>query len=230
MIKFSKLNTLKPFDWFLIIGIISVNIIYAILEKEFDVIGSIAGITGVICVVLVAKGNIFNYLFGLVNVALYAWISYKAALYGDAALNAFYYFPMQFVGWYSWVGRRKSEESVTVIAKRMVTRERLILLLFSLVTVALTAWVLHLLKDPQPIKDASTTVLSVIAMFLMVRRYMEQWVLWVVVNIISVVMWAVAFTKGESHSVLMVIMWLFYLANSINGWVTWVKLSQNDSE
>jgi len=230
MIKFNKLNTLKPFDWFLIIGIIVVNIIYSLLEKNFDIVGSIAGISGVVCVVLVAKGNIFNYVFGLINVSLYAWISYKAALYGDAVLNAFYYLPMQFVGWYSWIGKRKLQESVTVVAKKMVANERVILLLFSVVTVALTAWVLRILGDPQPIKDASTTVLSVIAMYLMVRRYMEQWVLWVIVNIISVVMWVIAFTKGESHSVLMVIMWLFYLVNSLNGWVVWNRLSQNGSK
>lgn len=230
MVKFRNLNTLKPFDWFLIVGIISINVIYSLLEKEFDIIGSIAGITGVVCVVLVAKGNIFNYFFGLVNVSLYALISYKAALYGDAALNAFYYLPMQFIGWYSWMGRRNNKESVTVVAKRMITSERVILVLISLTTVALTAWVLYILEDPQPIKDATTTVLSIIAMFLMVRRYMEQWVLWIIVNIISVVMWVIAFTSGESHSMLMVIMWLFYLANSVNGWIVWIRLSQNDSE
>lgn len=230
MIKFGKLNTLKPFDWFLILGVISVNFVYSLLERDFDIIGSLAGISGVICVVLVAKGNILNYLFGVINVALYAWISYKAALYGDAALNAFYYLPMQFVGWYSWIGKRRNNNSVTVAAKRMDSRERVFLLLFSLASVALIAWALKVFEDPQPIKDASTTVLSVIAMFLMVRRYMEQWLLWVVVNIISVVMWVIALTRGEPHSALMIIMWLFYLANSVNGWITWMKLSQNGSE
>jgi nicotinamide mononucleotide transporter len=84
-----------------------------------------------------------------------------------------------------------------------------------------------LFNDPQPVKDSATSVLSVIAMFLMVRRFMEQWTLWVAVNIISIVMWSIALVKGESHSALMVIMWIFYLANSINGWITWVRLSKN---
>ncbi|MDD3272548.1 MAG: nicotinamide riboside transporter PnuC, partial [Bacteroidales bacterium] len=96
MIKFNKINTLNSFDWFLIIGVILSNIIHMLLTESFDIAGSLAGITGVICVVLVAKGNIINYLFGLVNVSLYAVIAYKAELYGDAALNAFYYLPMQF--------------------------------------------------------------------------------------------------------------------------------------
>lgn len=227
MIRFNKLNTLKPFDWLLIIGIIAANLVYSVQMGEFDVIGSIAGITGVACVVLVAKGNILNYIFGVVNVSLYALVAFKAQLYGDAALNALYYLPMQFIGWYSWIGKRQEETSVTVDARRLSAMQRVRLLVLSLATVAITAYVLHLFKDPQPLKDAATTVLSVIAMFLMVRRFMEQWVLWVVVNVISVVMWVYALTSGESHSALMVIMWLFYLANSINGWVTWNRLSKS---
>ena len=228
MIHFKKINTLKPFDWFLIIGIIALNAVYSVLAGEFDVIGSIAGITGVICVVLVAKGNIINYLFGILNVSLYALISYKASLYGDAVLNAAYYLPMQFIGWYSWIKKRETEESVTVVARRMNLHQRMLLAGVSIVFVFFGAYILFLFKDPQPLKDSATTVLSVIAMFLMVKTYMEQWTLWVVVNIISIIMWIVAFAKGEAHSMLMVIMWLFYLANSINGWISWLKLSKQD--
>ena len=86
-----KTKVLSLYDCFLIVGVILTNIIYSVLTGTLDVIGSLAGITGVLCVVLVAKGSIWNYAFGLVNVSLYAWISYKAALYGDAGLNALYY-------------------------------------------------------------------------------------------------------------------------------------------
>jgi nicotinamide mononucleotide transporter len=227
MLKFRQINTLTLFDWILILGIIAANLIHSILEQSVDVVGSLAGVTGVICVVLVARGNILNYIFGVVNVSLYAFISYKAGLYGDAALNALYYFPMQFIGWYSWVRRREEAESVTVVARRMVARERVYLALTSILLTAIVAWILYLFNDPQPVKDSATSVLSVIAMFLMVRRFMEQWTLWVAVNIISIVMWSIALVKGESHSALMVIMWIFYLANSINGWITWVRLSKN---
>ena len=59
---------LSLYDWFLIIGVIASNIIYSILTGNVDVVGSTAGIAGVLCVVLVAKGSIWNYVFGLVNV------------------------------------------------------------------------------------------------------------------------------------------------------------------
>lgn len=228
MIKFRHINTLTPFDWILILGIIAANLIHSILEQTVDVVGSLAAVTGVVCVVLVARGNIMNYIFGVVNVSLYAFISFKAGLYGDAALNALYYFPMQFIGWYSWIKRRDREESVTVVARRMVAKERIYLAVTSLVLTSAVAWMLYIFDDPQPIKDSATTVLSVIAMFLMVRRYMEQWTLWVAVNIISIVMWSIALIKGEAHSALMVIMWIFYLTNSVNGWITWIRLSRNN--
>ena len=95
-----KNKLFTPYEWFLILGIITSNILYSVLSNEVDVAGSLAGITGVLCVVLVAKGNIWNYVFGLVNVSLYAYISFKATAYGDAALNALYYVPMQFIGYY----------------------------------------------------------------------------------------------------------------------------------
>jgi len=224
MLHFRKLNTLKSFDWFLIVGIVSLNIVHSILLKEIDFIGSIAGISGVICVVLAAKGNIFNYLFGIINVALYAYISYKSKIYGDAVLNALYYVPMQFIGWFNWIKHREAQDSVTVTAKTMTTKERIILVLFSSAMVLIVGFILEKFDDPQPYKDSATTVLSVIAMFLMVRTYVEQWSLWVLVNIISVVMWVIVYTRGGAHSLLMVIMWIFYLVNSINGWYTWVHL------
>jgi len=225
MIKFRKINTLKPFDWLLILGILFLSVFYSILQKEFDIPGTVAAITGVVCVVLTARGNIMNYLFGAVNVSLFAWISFKAGLYGEAALNGLYFFPMQFVGWYNWVRKRDSEESVTVVGRRLKKSERIVLLLLSTVATAIVAWLLDIFEDPQPVKDAATTVLSVIAMFLMVRRYMEQWSLWVVVNIISVTIWVVATVEGEAHAMLMIFMWTFYLINSVNGWITWLKLS-----
>jgi len=226
--RLEKINTLKTFDWLLILGIVLLSIIYSILQREFDIPGTVAAVTGVVCVVLAARGNILNYLFGTINVSLFAWISFKAGLYGEAGLNGLYFLPMQFVGWYNWIRRRDGEESVTVVGRRLKSSERIMLLLFSTVATAITAWVLDIFGDPQPVKDAATTVLSIVAMFLMVRRYMEQWALWVVVNIISVAIWIVATIDGEAHAALMIFMWAFYLINSVNGWITWIKLSSSE--
>lgn len=128
-----KNKLFTPYEWFLILGIITSNILYSILSKEIDVAGSLAGITGVLCVVLVAKGNIWNYVFGLVNVSLYAYISFTATAYGDATLNALYYVPMQFIGYYAWKKRGASISSdasghgAEVKARRLSSKQRILL-------------------------------------------------------------------------------------------------------
>ena len=227
-----KNKVLSLYDWFLIIGVIASNIVYSLLSGDVDPVGSIAAIAGVLCVVLVAKGSIWNYLFGLVNVTMYAYISYKTSVYGDAALNARYYLPMQFIGWWQWRKRgaamSESEgKDVQVKARRFTWRQRAILAAGCTIAVIAGGFLLRYLNDPQPFKDSTTTVLSIVAQALMALAFMEQWVLWIITNIVSVVMWVVFLSKGEPHAAVMVIMWSFYLLNSINGLRVWLRLSRS---
>ncbi len=227
-------KVLSLYDWFLIVGVIASNIIYTVLTGHLDIIGSVAGIAGVLCVVLVAKGSIWNYFFGIINVSMYAYISYKAALYGDAALNAFYYVPMQFIGFWQWRRRgamiseaESKGESVQVKARRFTALERCLLALVCAAFIVEGTILLEYLGDPQPLKDSVTTVLSIIAQALMALAFMEQWALWIITNIVSVAMWSVCVVRGEAHAGVMVIMWVFYLLNSINGFRVWLRLSRN---
>ncbi|MBO8455627.1 MAG: nicotinamide mononucleotide transporter [Bacteroidetes bacterium] len=227
---------LQPYDLFLIAGVILCNAIYSVLTGTFDPVGSAASVAGVACVVLVAKGSIWNYLFGLVNVSLYALISWKAALYGDAALNALYYLPMQFIGWWQWrrrgaavsqAGSSDPDGDVRVKARRMTLRQRIVLVAACAVSVAAGGFLLRYLGDPQPFKDSATTVLSLIAQALMAMAFMEQWALWIITNVISIVMWCICVARGEAHAGVMVIMWTFYLLNSVNGLRVWLRLSRD---
>ena len=226
-------KVLSLYDWFLIAGVIASNIIYSALSGNVDIVGSVAGIAGVLCVVLVAKGSIWNYLFGIVNVSMYAYISYKASLYGDAALNALYYVPMQFIGWWQWRKRGASVSQaeaggagVQVKARRFTWHQRAILALGCAAGVIAVGYVLKHFGDPQPFKDSATTVLSIVAQALMALAFMEQWALWIITNVISVVMWCICVARGEAHAAVMVIMWVFYLLNSLNCFREWLKLSR----
>lgn len=231
-----KNKVLSLYDWFLIVGVIASNIIYSVLSGNVDIVGSVAGIAGVLCVVLVAKGNIWNYLFGIINVSMYAYISYKAALYGDAALNALYYVPMQFIGWWQWRKRGAAVSSddaqkltgsddVRVKARRLTANQRIFMALGCVSAIVAAGFLLRYLGDPQPFKDSTTTVLSIVAQALMALAFMEQWCLWIITNIVSVVMWIICVVRGEAHAAVMVIMWVFYLLNSLNGLRVWLKLS-----
>ena len=65
-------------------------------------LGIAASITGVICVILCGMGKVSNYLFGTVNVVLYAIVAWKAKYYGDVMLNLLYYLPTNILGWVVW--------------------------------------------------------------------------------------------------------------------------------
>jgi nicotinamide mononucleotide transporter len=234
--KLFKKNTLQLFDWIIIIGSIVFYLGYWLFLKfgsgaaeQFSLIGAVAGVTGLTCNVLCAKRNIFNYFFGLINVSLYAYISLNNKIYGDFVLNAFYYFPMQFIGFFSWIKKRggvdeKGNKDETVVSTlKMPWKYRIYLILGCVILVTSCGFILQAVNDPQPFKDSATTVLSIIAMILMVMTYMEQWAIWIFVNALSIIMWIVVYMRGGEASAEMVIMWFFYLANSINGYIVWKK-------
>jgi nicotinamide mononucleotide transporter len=179
-----KTKLFTPYEWFLILGVLFSNIIYSVLSGELDILGSIASVTGLLCVVLVAKGNIWNYLFGLINVSLYAYISFKATAYGDAALNALYYVPMQFIGFIAWVKRGSVGDQVQ--ARRLSSPTRVLVAELCVIGILLGALLLRHYGGGQPFKDSTTTVLSIAAQALMAMAFMEQWVLWIITNIVRI--------------------------------------------
>ena len=80
--------------------------------------GIISATTGVACVVCTGKGKLSAYIFGLVNSILYAIIAYQSTYYGETMLNALYYVPMQFVGFFVWA-RNMNQETNEVKKQHM---------------------------------------------------------------------------------------------------------------
>lgn len=228
-------HILRTFDWFLIIGVIGCNIAYSVVTASagFDWLGFTAAVAGIVCVVLAAKGSIWNYVFGIVQVSLYAYISWKSTAYGNAAVNALYYFPMQFVGWWQWSRRgagtgTDAENAVT--SRRLTDRMRILIGSGIAALTVVLAFVLKHLGAEQPWIDSFTTVLCIAAQALMTFAFVEQWWLWIVFNIFTVIMWSVFAAKGTEHSVPTLIMYVFYLMNSVNGLVSWRRLERKDEK
>ena len=208
---------------FAIITILGVSI-----QQGDTWIGIIASVTGVICVVLCGMGRVSNYLYGTINVILYAYIAWKAKYYGDVMLNLLYYLPTNFIGWAAWNKHINAETNV-VYKKRMTVKQDIMLTIISIVSVAAYAYILRLLGGNLPIVDSMSTVFSVIAQILMIKRFMEQWVIWIVVDVVSVIMWIAALsTEGASIAVLL--MWAVYLANAVIMFVKWYRESRLQAE
>lgn len=188
-----------------------------------SLIGIISATTGIICVVCTGKGKLSAYTFGLVNSVLYAIIAYKAQLYGETMLNALYYVPMQFIGFYTW-NKHMNKETNEVEKRHMGWSGRITLMLSIVATTVLYGLLLKQLGDAMPFIDSFTTVSSVIAMIISVKMFAEQWWIWVAVDIFSVYMWWCDFASG-SDNMATLLMWIVYLGNAVIMLIKWEKES-----
>jgi len=181
-------------------------------------------ITGCICVVLVARGSIWNYSYGLYNAAGYSWLAWQNGLFGEVTLNAGYFVPAQIIGIFMW--KKNLDKGSTIVMRKMKPSATFIWLAISAATTAAYGYVLSLIPTQNtPYFDSCSTVLSVIAMILMMLRYREQWVLWIIVDVVSVAMWAFRLHSGVEGAPSMIVMWAAYLINACYGWYKWNKLS-----
>ena len=187
-------------------------------------IGIVASITGVFCVVLCGMGRVSNYFFGTINVIVYAYIAWKAKYYGDVMLNLAYYFPTNILGWVLW-NKNINKETNAVYTKRMTIKQDILLAIISAISVCGYAYILKLLGGNLPLVDSMSTVFSVIAQILMIKRFTEQWIIWIIVDAVSVIMWLVALPK-EGGSIAVLLMWSVYLINAIIMFVKWYKESK----
>lgn len=208
-------------SWLIISSIVMISL--SIVWGD-NIIALISGLTGIIAVVLGAKVKLSNYAFATINVALYAYLCLGNQLYGEFMLNAFYFIPMNLIGFFLWKKHKSDEGDIQV---RNLTIKGFISL--TAVTV-LSVYAYHLilisLGGNLTLIDAITTVISVIALILGVTRYAEQWLLWIVVNIVSIIMWIILLNQGDTSAVTMLVMWTAYLFNSIYGYMNWLKLSK----
>ena len=210
-------------SWLIIFTLINVAVL--IYSKE-GILGFTASVTGMLSVILVAKGKISNYYFGIINVVIYGFISYNSKYYGEAMLNILYFLPMQIIGFMMW--RRNNvniDESKEVKAERMTTKEIILWSVLSGIAVIVYGIILKKLNNTLPMADSFTTVLSVTAMILMVKRYIEQWIVWIMIDIVAIYMWL--FIKSDYN---ITIMWIAYLVNAVYGLYNWAKLYRRERE
>lgn len=219
----------KKFSLFEIIWVLTFTIILLTVSimQESNLIGIIATITGMLCVVLVARGSMYNYLFGVINVTLYGLIAYSNGYGGDFVLNIFYYLPMQFVGIYLWRKHKDVKEEIIVesFTLKMWLSSIVVMLVGTVLIGQLMPWInslFNMVSNPLPFVDAFTTFGSVYAMYLMVKRYQEQWVLWIIINALSIVMWL------RIGDMVMVVMWSAYLVNSVYGLYSWNQKKESE--
>ena len=180
-----------------------------------------AALTGIWCVILTGKGKLSSFWVGTVNTILYAIVAWQARYWGEVMLNLIYYVPMNFVGLYMW-SKNMNNQTEEVVKERMSFKGSV--LAYTCVIAGTLGYgvILNLMNGTLPFIDSMSTVFSIFAQFLCVKRYMEQWVLWIVVDIVTVIMWVYAFINGTGDMAT-VLMWSIYLINAIIMFIKWKK-------
>ena len=192
-----------------------------------NAIGLIMALTGVWCVILTGKGKRSSFLFGIVNAALYAYVAFGAKYYGEVMLNAGYYLPMGVVGWFAWK-KHMDDSTGEVVKKRLQLKKGILIYAATGLAIVLYGMVLAALGGSLPYVDSMSTVVSVVAQILSIWRLMEQWVLWIVVDIVTVLMWAKDFAEG-GETIATLAMWSIYLINAVIMFVRWyLEASRNE--
>lgn len=219
------LNKFNWFEWGIIIAVIGFTIYFSLISEEVSltylIIDGIAAISGIFCVVLCAKGKKSQYIWGVLNVIGYLIIAFINKYYGEVMLNTLYYLPSQFIGYYLW-NKNSNQDTGDVNGKKLSVVQSLILVNLIVVGVFGYKLVLDFLGGTQTLLDSASTVTSIVANALMMMRYREQWLLWIIIDVITVVMW---FLAGDF---IMVTMWAVYTVNAFYGYYNWTKIAKEN--
>jgi nicotinamide mononucleotide transporter len=140
-----------------------------------------------------------------------------------------YFLPMTFVGIYFWKKNLKVNKTGEVKVRSLNWRKRFIWFGSSIIALGIYGIILTIIKGTLPFVDSATTVFSVIATIMLNKRLTEQWVFWILVDVLSIIMWAYIFIKSGGD-VSMLVMWSAFLVNALYGYYNWRKMEKKQNE
>ena len=140
-------------------------------------------------------------------------MAFQARLFGEVIFYLLIDLPMIFISFFMW--KKHIGKDLKVESRKLSLKQILIILTISIFTVWGYAWFLKLIGGVNVVVDSISTVVSFIATMLMALRYREQWLLWVIVYLVSIIMWATTF------DLLMLIMSGSCFISCFVGYVNW---------
>ncbi|MBD2815746.1 nicotinamide riboside transporter PnuC [Xenorhabdus sp. Flor] len=207
-----------------------------------EAVGTIAGL---LCIWLASQEKIINYLFGLINVSLFAVIFFQIQLYASLILQIFF-FAANLYGWYAW-SRINEQKQIELKIRWLNPKQMLSVAAVSIIFILIMTFNIdqifgymakivvlvlqgmgsnitmpNLQPDAFPFWDSVMTVLSIVAMILMTRKHVENWLIWVIINVISVVIY---FYQGV---LAMSLQYIILTGIALNGARLWITAAKNN--
>lgn len=181
---------MKLFDksvWYTF-AIVSLLLLYLSISKVIPVtiVETMGFISGALCVLLVVKQNIWNFPIGIANNIVFIILFLSSRLFGDMVLQIIY-IGLAITGWWQWVygGQNRTELKVSHIT----IVESIVLCLIGVLAILLLHKYFIKVGDAAPLLDATTTVLSLIAQYLLNSKRIENWYIWIITDVIYIILY-----------------------------------------
>ena len=227
-------RTLRWYEWGMaavMAGIALWAMIRAFLLPEaggnppwLTVVNFVSAIAGIFCVFFCAKASVSTFAFGIVNTL--AYIVYLAYwhIWGTMCLELFLYLPMGIVGWVQWAGHRDALRRELTQARRLKAWQNLLTVVCVCGLTLIARRILARAGGAVVWLDAATVAVGITATGLQTLRYREQYVWWLVTDVVSVAMYIrhfdpVYLTKRS-----------IYLIVAVIGLINWIRLSRRNTE
>lgn len=222
-----ELTGWKNYEAIGLLAVIVFILINAFVVKD-NPVAVCSAICGILYTTIAGKGKISCYIFGLAGSSCYIWLSFASALWGNMLLYLCYYIPMQILGIFKW-RKHLQKDSKEIVKMELSMKERLKFLVIAVLGSILMILILWRLNDKSPVIDGITTFLSILGMYFTVKRCIEQWIMWIVVNGLSLIMWINIVAQGtKAYST--VIMWAVYFILAFYFYIVWKKDLKKISE
>ncbi|WP_236036906.1 nicotinamide riboside transporter PnuC [Bifidobacterium simiiventris] len=231
-----ELLDFKPGEFTLIGVMLLAQIISFIFTGSYtaaDWIGLVSGICIVFNLILVDRGRLTNYLWGFLGCATWLWVAVMNHLVGDI-FSQIFYVVMQFVGVYVWQrqldrqrnadtpadGKSESVGSAEVKARNITWWQGLLAIVFTVAVYLIVVFTSHATGGVQIWLDGTLLPLGIIGQVLMTYGYRSQWIAWLLLDVIKVVIWWNQLAAGGPGAMSMFVLQVVMLVNGFYG--TWV--------
>lgn len=212
-VKLNKLHVLIASVVFLAVG-------YFTSSSTIEIVSAVSGL---LCVWLAAKENIWSYPIGFVNIAAFMYIFWGADLYADFTLQIIF----SLLSAYGWIYWLKDKGNKPVKPTKRVTRSEIILYIV-IAIIGTYLWANFNLRIfhgvALPYFDAFVAILSVIAQVLLSSKRLENWYVWIVVDVLSIWM----YWYKDLH--LVSLLYVFFLVNAVYGLIAWKNEYNNNKK
>ena len=179
---------------------------------QFGIVEILGFITGAVGVWLTVKENIWNWPLGIINSAFLLVVFLSAGLYADTSLQVIY-IVLGFLGWYWWLHGGQHKTQLPVSGGRPAELA-IVAGLVVIVTAGMTI-VLQMVNDSAPFLDAFTTTLSLAAQYMLTRKLVENWYVWITADIIYIGLYA---SRALYLTSILYVIFLFMCMAGLAGW------------